>query len=57
MSGDTFGWRQDLSDQFCDNFDRWVAGEPLFNVVDKRLGYVSGERGAASEPGEAREER
>ncbi|WP_049567590.1 D-2-hydroxyacid dehydrogenase [Streptomyces sp. SBT349] len=43
MSGDTVGWRDDLSDQFCDNFDRWVAGRPLFNVVDKRLGYVPGE--------------
>ncbi|MGP3970221.1 D-2-hydroxyacid dehydrogenase [Streptomyces sp. 6N223] len=52
MSGDTVGWRQDLAEQFCDNFDRWVAGEPLFNVVDKRLGYVPG-AGAA----EAREER
>jgi phosphoglycerate dehydrogenase-like enzyme len=52
MSGDTIGWRQDLAEQFCDNFDRWEAGEPLFNVVDKRLGYVPG-AGTA----EAREER
>ncbi|RKN08953.1 D-2-hydroxyacid dehydrogenase [Streptomyces radicis] len=43
MSGDTVGWRDDLSAQFCDNFDRWIAGEPLFNVVDKELGYVPGE--------------
>ncbi|MGK5496989.1 D-2-hydroxyacid dehydrogenase [Streptomyces sp. URMC 125] len=41
MSGDTTGWRADLARQFCDNFDRWAAGEPLLNVVDKRLGYVS----------------
>ncbi|MDT0307802.1 D-2-hydroxyacid dehydrogenase [Streptomyces sp. DSM 44917] len=40
MSGDTAGWRDDLSEQFCDNFDRWVAGRPMINVVDKRLGYV-----------------
>ncbi|MEE1928169.1 D-2-hydroxyacid dehydrogenase [Streptomyces sp. TRM 70351] len=40
MSGDTLGWRRDLSEQFCDNFDRWAAGEPLSNVVDKKLGYV-----------------
>lgn len=40
MSGDTVGWRDALAAQFCDNFDRWVAGEPLRNVVDKRLGYV-----------------
>ncbi len=40
MSGDTFGWRDDLAEQFLDNFDRWAAGRPLFNVVDKQLGYV-----------------
>ncbi|MCX2971107.1 MULTISPECIES: D-2-hydroxyacid dehydrogenase [Streptomyces] len=40
MSGDTIGWRQDLAEQFCDNFDRWAAGTPLLNVVDKELGYV-----------------
>ncbi|HEX5566925.1 MAG TPA: D-2-hydroxyacid dehydrogenase [Streptomyces sp.] len=57
MSGDTFGWRDDLAGQFCDNFDRWAAGEPLFNVVDKRLGYVphppglGARRTAAPRPG------
>lgn len=40
MSGDTVGWRDDLAEQFLDNFDRWHAGEPLQNVVDKHLGYV-----------------
>lgn len=40
MSGDTIGWRNDLAEQFLDNFDRWEAGEPLLNVVDKGLGYV-----------------
>ncbi|OEV02832.1 D-2-hydroxyacid dehydrogenase [Streptomyces oceani] len=40
MSGDTIGWRDDLAEQFLDNFDRWSAGEPLMNVVDKTLGYV-----------------
>ncbi|MGH3313928.1 MAG: D-2-hydroxyacid dehydrogenase [Streptomyces sp.] len=40
MSGDTIGWRDDLAEQFLDNFDRWEAGEPLLNVVDKGLGYV-----------------
>ncbi|MFR9673801.1 D-2-hydroxyacid dehydrogenase [Streptomyces sp. TR06-5] len=40
MSGDTLGWRDDLAVQFLDNFDRWHAGEPLHNVVDKGLGYV-----------------
>jgi phosphoglycerate dehydrogenase-like enzyme len=40
MSGDTAGWRDDLAEQFQDNYDRWSAGEPLLNIVDKRLGYV-----------------
>ncbi|WP_326690147.1 MULTISPECIES: D-2-hydroxyacid dehydrogenase [unclassified Streptomyces] len=40
MSGDTVGWRDDLAEQFLDNFDRWEKGEPLLNVVDKKLGYV-----------------
>ena len=40
MSGDTIGWRDDLAEQFLDNFDRWEAGKPLLNVVDKELGYV-----------------
>lgn len=40
MSGDTLGWRDALAEQFQDNFDRWAAGEPLHNLVDKRLGYV-----------------
>ncbi|MFE3324635.1 D-2-hydroxyacid dehydrogenase [Streptomyces sp. NPDC059176] len=40
MSGDTVGWRDRLSEQFVDMFERWVAGEPLPNVVDKKRGYV-----------------
>ncbi|WP_063732598.1 D-2-hydroxyacid dehydrogenase [Streptomyces sp. RTd22] len=40
MSGDTVGWRDHLAEQFQDNYDRWSAGEPLLNIVDKRLGYV-----------------
>lgn len=40
MSGDTIGWRNDLAQQFIANFDRWEAGEPLVNIVDKQLGYV-----------------
>ncbi|WHX20750.1 D-2-hydroxyacid dehydrogenase [Streptomyces malaysiensis subsp. malaysiensis] len=40
MSGDTVGWRDHLAEQFQDNFERWCAGEPLLNIVDKRLGYV-----------------
>ncbi|MFI7098519.1 D-2-hydroxyacid dehydrogenase [Streptomyces sp. NPDC050161] len=40
MSGDTLGWRDALAEQFQDNFDQWSAGEPLRNLVDKKLGYV-----------------
>jgi phosphoglycerate dehydrogenase-like enzyme len=40
MSADTYGWRDALAEQFLDNFERWQAGDPLFNVVDKKLGYV-----------------
>ncbi|WP_203658058.1 D-2-hydroxyacid dehydrogenase [Actinocatenispora rupis] len=40
MSGDTLGWRDDLAALFADNLDRWLADQPLRNVVDLRLGYV-----------------
>jgi phosphoglycerate dehydrogenase-like enzyme len=40
MSGDVTGWRDALAELFVANFLRWQAGEPLRNVVDKRLGYV-----------------
>ncbi|MGW0824151.1 D-2-hydroxyacid dehydrogenase [Streptomyces sp. NPDC002845] len=42
MSGDTVGWREDLGAQFVDLFERWEAGRPLLNVVDKQRGYVPG---------------
>ncbi|MGW0129993.1 D-2-hydroxyacid dehydrogenase [Streptomyces sp. NPDC003299] len=42
MSGDTVGWRDELGAQFVDLFERWAAGRPLINVVDKRRGYVPG---------------
>ncbi|WP_158887156.1 D-2-hydroxyacid dehydrogenase [Amycolatopsis anabasis] len=44
MSGDFIGWRTTLVEVFRDNFDRWLAGRPLRNVVDKRLGYVPSAR-------------
>lgn len=40
MSGDVSGWRTTLVELFADNFQRWQSGQPLRNVVDKRLGYV-----------------
>ncbi|OBG18603.1 hydroxyacid dehydrogenase [Mycolicibacterium celeriflavum] len=42
MAGDVVGWRETLADQFAGNVRRWLAGEPLLNVVDKKLGYVPG---------------
>jgi phosphoglycerate dehydrogenase-like enzyme len=29
----------DMTNFFCENLRRWQAGEPLLNLVDKRLGY------------------
>ncbi|MDO0978140.1 D-2-hydroxyacid dehydrogenase [Mycolicibacterium frederiksbergense] len=42
MSADVIGWRDELADQFAANARRWLAGEPLHNVVDKQLGYIPG---------------
>ncbi|MCV7149900.1 D-2-hydroxyacid dehydrogenase [Mycolicibacterium pyrenivorans] len=42
MSADVVGWRDVLAAQFAANARRWLAGEPLHNVVDKALGYVPG---------------
>ncbi|MBF6284838.1 D-2-hydroxyacid dehydrogenase [Nocardia cyriacigeorgica] len=41
-SGDIVGWRTEVVRAFTDNFDRWMDGRPLDNVVDKTLGYVPG---------------
>ncbi len=40
MSGDVIGWRDTLANQFVANVRRWLAGEPLLNIVDKKLGYI-----------------
>lgn len=40
MSGDVVGWRDTLAAQYAENVRRWLAGEPLLNVVDKKLGYI-----------------
>lgn len=40
MSGDYVGWLDTLVDVFTDTFERWIAGAPLPNRVDKELGYV-----------------
>ncbi|MDQ0680501.1 phosphoglycerate dehydrogenase-like enzyme [Arthrobacter pascens] len=41
MSGDTEGYLDDLGKLFVDNLKRYCNGEPLGNVVDKALGFVS----------------
>ena len=39
ISGDVEGWELDFANVFYDNVHRWLRGEPLRNVVDKRLGF------------------
>ena len=41
MSGDFHGHKATMAEVFIENFHRYRAGEPLVNVVDKRLGFVS----------------
>ncbi len=48
MSADAVGWRETLASQFATNVRHWLAGEPMINVVDKKLGYVSGAGGPAT---------
>jgi phosphoglycerate dehydrogenase-like enzyme len=38
-SGDVVGWEADFAAVFYDNLRRYLRGEPLRNVVDKRLGF------------------
>ena len=40
MSGDYAEFEDTMADQFMDNWVRYLAGEPLLNVVDKQLGFV-----------------
>jgi phosphoglycerate dehydrogenase-like enzyme len=40
MSADVIGWRDTLAAQFAANVRRWLAGDLLLNVVDKKLGYI-----------------
>jgi phosphoglycerate dehydrogenase-like enzyme len=41
MSGDTEDYLEDLGKLFVENLKRYCNGEPLQNVVDKSLGFVS----------------
>ncbi len=40
LSGDYAGYPADIAQMFFDNLERYAAGEPLLNVVDKQLGFV-----------------
>lgn len=42
-SGDVEGWESDFAAVFYDNLRRYLRGEPLRNVVDKRLGFPTGD--------------
>lgn len=42
MSGDYAEFEAAMADQFMTNWVRYLAGEPLLNVVDKELGFVPG---------------
>jgi phosphoglycerate dehydrogenase-like enzyme len=41
MSGDFVGWQRALTGLFTDQLRRYRAGQPLLNVVDKKLGYLT----------------
>jgi len=42
MSGDYEGHEEDVVGLFVANFERYKAGQPLANVVDKVLGFAAG---------------
>ena len=41
MSGDYAEYEAAMADQFMANWARYLSAEPLLNVVDKKLGFVS----------------
>lgn len=51
MSGDAVGWRDTLARQFVDNALRWLDGDDLLNVIDKRLGFAVPPRTSRTEDG------
>jgi phosphoglycerate dehydrogenase-like enzyme len=38
-TGDASDWHMRVTRLFCRNLERWLKGEPLFNVVDPARGY------------------
>lgn len=53
MSADADGFAEDLLAVFTGNLRRWIDGDPLDNVVDKKLGYVPSGGRASPSAGEA----
>ena len=47
-AGDHEDWPRDVVALFVDNLRRYLAGEPLRNVVDLELGYAPGGRSSAA---------
>jgi phosphoglycerate dehydrogenase-like enzyme len=45
MSGDSIGWSDRIIELFATNLRRWLADEPLRNVVDKRHGFAAADTG------------
>ena len=41
MSGDYVGHQEAMAQGFLENFERYVGGEPLRNLVDKSLGFAA----------------
>ena len=41
MSGDYVEFENTMADQFIENWGRYLAGESLSNLVDKRLGFAA----------------
>lgn len=56
LAGDFVGWRERQYRLFADNFARFLAGEPMRNVVDKALGYVASDDGITHPVARAEEE-
>jgi phosphoglycerate dehydrogenase-like enzyme len=40
MSGDFYGYKNELANCFLENYHRYRANEPLNNIVDKSLGFT-----------------
>jgi hypothetical protein len=41
MSGDYAEFEDTMADQFIENWRRYLDGESLMNLVDKRLGFAA----------------